>query len=97
MLGLADRGRVLDLFDLIMTGDAAQALRLAAENYRVQREPRDARILLEAAIAAGDPAAAQVVRDWLRSSGFEDARLRALGEKLCNAVSPCGTAPEVRR
>jgi DNA polymerase-3 subunit gamma/tau len=26
MLGLADRGRVLDLFDLIMTGDAAGAL-----------------------------------------------------------------------
>ncbi len=84
-------------YQLRLRGDAKQALRLAAENYRVQREPRDARILLEASIAAGDPAAAQGARDWLRSSGFEDARLRALGEKLCNAVSPCGTAPEVRR
>ena len=68
-------------YQLRLRGDAAQALRLAAENYRVQREPRDARILLEAAIAAGDPAAAHVVRDWLASSGFEDARLRRLGKE----------------
>jgi hypothetical protein len=84
-------------YQLRLRGDAAQALRLAAENYRVQREPRDARILLEAAIAAGDPAAAQVVRDWLASSGFEDARLRRLGKELCEAVSPCGTALVTRR
>jgi tetratricopeptide (TPR) repeat protein len=68
-------------YHLRLRGDAAQALRLATENYRVQREPRDARILLEAAIAARDPAAAQIVRDWLRSSGFEDARLRRLGQE----------------
>jgi len=68
-------------YQLHMRGDAAAALRLAAENYRVQREPRDARVLLETAIAARDPAAAQVVRDWLRSSGFEDARMRRLGQE----------------
>lgn len=73
-------------YQLRLRGDAKQALRLAVENYRVQREPRDARILLEASIAAGDAAAAQVARDWLRSSGFEDARLRALGEKSALAV-----------
>ena len=68
-------------YQLRLRGDAAQALRLATENYRVQREPRDARIMLEAAIAARDPAAAQVVRDWLGSSGFEDALLRRLGQE----------------
>lgn len=68
-------------YRLRLRGDAKEALRLAAENYAVQREPRDARILLEAAIAAQDAAAAQVVRDWLRSSGFEDARLRRLGQE----------------
>jgi Tfp pilus assembly protein PilF len=68
-------------YQLHLRGDAAAALRLAAENYRVQREPRDARVLLETAIAARDPAAAQVVRDWLRNSGFEDARLRRLGQE----------------
>lgn len=62
-----------------LAGDPATALAVAAANYRVQREPRDARVLLEAAIAAKDAGAAQPVRDWLRSSGFEDAYLRQLG------------------
>jgi hypothetical protein len=44
----------------------------------VQREPRDARVLLEASIATKDAGAAQPVRDWLRSSGFEDPHLRQL-------------------
>ncbi|MCF8179012.1 MAG: hypothetical protein K9J74_10935 [Sulfuritalea sp.] len=82
---------------LHLRADAGQALRLAAENYRVQREPRDARILLEAAIAAQDAVAAQPVRDWLRRSGFEDERLRDLDKKLCDAASPCGTVPVKRR
>lgn len=68
-------------FRLHVRGDAAGAVKLAAENYAIQREPRDARILLEAAIAAGDAAAAQAARDWLQKSGFEDARLRRLGEE----------------
>lgn len=68
-------------FRLRLRGDAKGALTLAVANYRVQREPRDARILLEAAIAAGDAAAAQPVRDWLQSSGFEDALLRRLGQE----------------
>jgi Tfp pilus assembly protein PilF len=84
-------------FHLRLRKDAKEALRLAAENYRIQREPRDARILLESAIAAGDAAAAQPVRDWLRTSGFEDATLRRLGQELCGAVSPCGTALGGRR
>jgi len=67
-------------FELRLRQDAPTALRLAQANYAVQREPRDARVLLEAAIAAKDPASAQVVRDWLRRSGFEDARTRSLAQ-----------------
>ena len=66
-------------FQLHLAGNATAALAVAAANYREQREPRDARVLLEAAVAAKDSAAAQPVRDWLKSSGFEDARLRQLG------------------
>jgi tetratricopeptide (TPR) repeat protein len=66
-------------FELHLAGNPAAAVAVAAANYRVQREPRDARALLEAAIAANDGAAAQPVRDWLRTSGFEDATLRRLG------------------
>ncbi|WP_313951035.1 hypothetical protein [Accumulibacter sp.] len=81
-------------YALRLRHDPQQALRLAAENYAVQREPRDARILFEAAIAAGDPAAAQAARDWLRDSGFEDQRLRSLGRQstpgTAQARSPTG-------
>lgn len=74
-------------FLLVLKRDTAQALEIAAANYQVQREPRDARILLEAAVAARDARAAQPVRDWLQSSGFEDAHLRRLAQSLA------GTAP----
>ena len=81
-------------YRLRLRGEPQEALRLAAANYVVQREPRDARILLEAAIAAGDAAAAQPVRDWLRSSGFEDSGLRRLGQESALVVrrnaSPAG-------
>jgi DNA polymerase III subunit gamma/tau len=39
MLGLADRGRVLDLFDLIMQGDAAGALRELSGQYAEGADP----------------------------------------------------------
>lgn len=64
---------------LHLAGDPAAALSVAAANYKVQREPRDARVLLEASIATKDAGAAQPARDWLRASGFEDAHLRRLG------------------
>jgi hypothetical protein len=67
-------------FELRLRQDARAAVALARDNYAVQREPRDARILLEAAIAAQDSASAEPARAWLRSSGFEDARLRQLGQ-----------------
>ncbi|MCY7387111.1 MAG: hypothetical protein LH481_03455 [Burkholderiales bacterium] len=78
-------------FQLHLGGNAADALTIAAANYQVQREPRDARPLLEAAIAARNPAAAQPVRDWLKSSGFEDAHLRQLVEA---SAAPPLSAPK---
>lgn len=79
-------------FMLRLLQDPTSALRLAQANYAVQREPRDARVLLEAAIAAKDRASAQVVRDWLRSSGFEDARMRRLAQDSALSV-PAGGQP----
>jgi hypothetical protein len=69
-------------FELRLRQDAKTAVALASANYAVQREPRDARILLEAAIAAQDSASAEPARDWLRTSGFEDARMRRLGQAV---------------
>lgn len=75
-------------FRLRLKGNPSSAVALAAENYRVQKEPRDARILLEAAIAAKDPGAARAALDWLQSSGFEDARLQRLGRQLTGQGVP---------
>lgn len=69
-------------FELEIRGDAKKALALAQENWKVQREPRDARIFLEAALAMKDVAAAQPVLQWLEESGIEDAYLVDLGRQL---------------
>jgi len=75
-------------YQLYLRQNAKEAQRLAALNFAVQREPRDARILLEAAIATGDLAAAQPARDWLQSSGFEDARLHKLAQQTGKLAKP---------
>ena len=69
-------------FLLALRRDVAQALVLARANWAEQREPADARILLEAAVAARDAAAAQPVLDWLARTGVESVALRGLAMKL---------------
>jgi hypothetical protein len=69
-------------FNLALLGNKEKALALARENWKLQREPRDARILLEAALAMKDPDAAQGALDWLERSGHEDPRLRATAQRL---------------
>ena len=73
---------LLDLKD-----DPKAALAAARDNYRTQREPRDALILIEAALAARDQVAAEPALKWLASSGFESARLREAALKL-KALKP---------
>lgn len=72
-------------FLLALRGDVPGALRLARANWAEQREPADARLLLEAAVAARDPAAAQPVLDWMAGSGIESAVLRGLAMQLKSA------------
>jgi tetratricopeptide (TPR) repeat protein len=69
-------------FALQVLGDPAEALRLAQANWALQREPRDARVLLEAALAARDRDAAAPVLQWLGETALEDARLAALAARL---------------
>jgi tetratricopeptide (TPR) repeat protein len=52
-------------FTLHLLNAPREALKLAQENWQVQKEPADIRILLEAALAARDASAIAVVRDWL--------------------------------
>lgn len=69
-------------FRLYLKADPRGALRLAIQNWKSQREPRDAAILLEAALAARDRAAGQPVLDWLMQSGYEDPALRSIANAL---------------
>lgn len=58
-------------FALYLDDDSPRALSLALDNWTVQRESIDARLVLEAAAAAKMPSAAQPARDWLASQGVE--------------------------
>jgi tetratricopeptide (TPR) repeat protein len=69
-------------FLLHALGKPAEALRVARLNWHVQREPADARILLEAALAAGDKTPAQPVIEFVRNSRLEDVRLARLVEQV---------------
>ncbi len=106
MLGLADRGRILDLFDLIMKGDAAGALKELASQYSDGVDPQSAlRDLAEAAHwlsvvkiepdAAKDPA----ISPDERTRGQKMARelpIRALSrswQMLLNSLEGLAIAP----
>lgn len=69
-------------FLLDLKGDARAALAAARDNYRTQREPRDAQVLIDAALAARDPAGAAPALQWLESTGFEGARIRGAAAQL---------------
>lgn len=66
------------IFQLHLKGNSAEALLLAQENWRVQREPSDVKILLEAAITAGHTTTVNQVRQWLQESELQDARVERL-------------------
>jgi Tfp pilus assembly protein PilF len=69
-------------FNLTLLGQKEKALALAQENWKLQREPRDARILLEAALAMKEPSGAQGALEWLEKSGHEDPMLRETAQRL---------------
>jgi Tfp pilus assembly protein PilF len=69
-------------FALAVLGQPARALQLASDNFAVQREPADARILLEAALAARNRPAARPALEWLDHSGNDSAQLNRLARQI---------------
>lgn len=69
-------------FALEAEHEPKKALMLAQDNWKVQREPRDAQIFLEAALAMKDPVAAHPVLRWLDDSHIEDRHLIRLAQQL---------------
>jgi tetratricopeptide (TPR) repeat protein len=65
-------------FALALLHDSQAALSLAQTNWAIQKEPWDARLLLESALAVGSLNAAKPAIDWLHTNHVEDIRLQQL-------------------
>jgi tetratricopeptide (TPR) repeat protein len=72
-------------FELQLRNNPEAALRIAQENWSTQKEPADARILLEAAIASKERSKAKPVLVWISQTGIEDKSLQKLASKLESA------------
>lgn len=76
--GSLPHGRFESRFVLELLDDPQRALSLALANWDRQKETRDSRNVLEAAIAADAPEAAREVRAFLQRHSTEDVSLKAL-------------------
>jgi tetratricopeptide (TPR) repeat protein len=65
-------------FTLALLHDLQTALTLAQTNWEIQKEPWDARLLLETALAVGSQNAARPVIAWFHTNHVEDMRLQQL-------------------
>lgn len=72
-------------FTLALLNKPAEALALARANWEQQKEPADARVLLECALAAQDAAAARPVLRWMADSRIESQVLARLAAPLGGA------------
>ena len=79
-------------FVLQLASDPEQALRLALENWQVQRAPWDMRVLMAAALAAHQPAAARPALRLYRQSGLQDPQIASLAAQLARLM-PAGVTP----
>ena len=69
-------------FALAVKSDPSNALALARDNWAVQKEPLDARIALEAAIAARQPKAVADVLAWIESTQLQGEKLAQLAAQV---------------
>jgi tetratricopeptide (TPR) repeat protein len=63
---------------LVLIQDPVTSLKLARENWTIQREPADVRILIEAARAAHDTVTIDQVSTWVHTTGLVDSRIARL-------------------
>lgn len=74
-------------FVLYLQHNPQRALKLARQNWTVQRAPKDMRIYLEAALAADRPQAAEPVLELLTTSHLQDPAVNALARKARAAIA----------
>ncbi|MEO8565097.1 MAG: hypothetical protein ABI541_01840 [Betaproteobacteria bacterium] len=64
-------------FRLAVEADSRGALTLARDNWKVQREPADLRVLIDAARAANNAPTLRLASDWIAQTHLEDKALLA--------------------
>ena len=80
-------------FLLRLGNDPSRALALAVENWKLQREPADARLLMECAIAANRSSDATETLDWMAKSRIEDKVLSTLRDRLTTMAAAVTAKP----
>ena len=80
--GSLPHGRYEARFMLEIEGRPVEALKLALENWEGQKQSRDTRNVLEAALAADQPEAARPVIEFLETHHTEDVQLAELVRRL---------------
>ncbi len=68
-------------FELRLMNNPKRALELAKLNWQIQKEPADARIYLDAAIAMNNKNEASIVINWIAANQQEDAALNSIISK----------------
>ncbi|MBC8752234.1 MULTISPECIES: tetratricopeptide repeat protein [Paraburkholderia] len=74
------------IFNLKLLDDPEKALSLAEADWQVQKEVADCRILMEAAVAARQPARAAPAMLWLNTARLRDPELTRLQARLASLV-----------
>ncbi len=77
------------MFELRLRKNPSRAVELGLQNWQKQREPADARLLLQASLAARRFDDAKPVLAWMKETGIEDPALHALAAKF----PPAGGSP----
>jgi hypothetical protein len=75
-------GREESRFALQLEHDPQTALDMALRNWQVQRAPWDARVVVEAALAAKQPQAAAPVLEFLQKTQLEDPIIEPMAKEL---------------
>lgn len=74
-------------FVLHLLNQPGRALALAQKNWQVQRAPKDVRILLETALAAHRPRAAQPALDFIKRTGLQGPIVTRLAQQARQALA----------
>ena len=73
--------------------DLTSGLALSIENWRLQKEPPDALLFVQAALALGQAPAAEPVALWMEQTGYSDPELSAAIKQLKSHPSWKGLRP----